>query len=200
MKTLIAAVLLGITLCAAGPSLAQTKAVATFGSGCFWCTEADFDKVPGVLETISGFMGGKTPNPTYRQVVSGGTGHAEVVQVTYDPAKVSYADLLAVYWKNVDPFDASGQFCDKGNAYRPVIFTHTPEQRRAAETSKTEIAALLAKRFKDTIKVRIEAAAPFTAAEAYHQNYHQTNPLKYNYYRWGCGRDQRLREIWGGSG
>lgn len=173
------------------------KAVATFGSGCFWCTESDFDKVAGVLETTSGFMGGTVPNPSYDMVVTGKTGHVEVVQVTYDPAKVSYKQLLDVYWKNVDPFDASGQFCDKGTQYRPVIFTHNAEQKAAAEASKAEKTKEIAQRFKFPVVVSIEDAKPFTAAETYHQDFYKKNSAHYTRYRLGCGRDARLKQIWG---
>ncbi|HXF55325.1 MAG TPA: peptide-methionine (S)-S-oxide reductase MsrA [Hyphomicrobiaceae bacterium] len=170
-------------------------ALATFGSGCFWCTEADFDKVEGVVQTISGYMGGLTRNPTYAQVSTGRTGHAEVVQITYDPAKVSYEKLLEVYWRNVDPLDASGQFCDKGSQYRPVIFTHTEEQKKLAEASKQALTD--SKRFKQPIVVEIKAATDFTPAEDYHQDFYKKNPGHYYRYRTGCGRDARLEQLWG---
>ncbi len=170
-------------------------AVATFGSGCFWCTESDFDKVEGVVSTVSGYMGGKTKNPTYDEVGQGRSGHAEVLQVTYNPSKVTYEKLLDHYWRNVDPVDGKGQFCDRGNQYRPVIFTHTEEQKRLAEESKEALAK--SGRFKKPIAVEITAALAFTPAEDYHQNYYKENPLRYNVYRHGCGRDARLRAIWG---
>lgn len=173
------------------------KAVAVFGSGCFWCTESDFDKVAGVLETTSGFMGGTLANPAYETVTSGRTGHVEVVQVTYDPSKVTYKQLLEVYWRNVDPFDAAGQFCDKGSHYRPVIFTAGEDQRREAEASKAQAAMDLAARFKQPVVVSIEPAKQFWPAEAYHQDFYKKNPAHYNRYRIGCGRDARLRQIWG---
>lgn len=171
-------------------------AVATFASGCFWCTESDFDKVPGVLKTISGYMGGHVENPTYKQVSRGGTGHAEVLQVTYDPTKVTYQKLLDHYWHNVDPYSKDGQFCDRGDQYRPAIFVHTPEQRKLAEASK---AALIAsgKLKEGPIVVEITDASTFTAAEGYHQNFYKKNPIHYWRYRIGCGRDRRLEEIWG---
>jgi len=171
------------------------NAVATFAAGCFWCTESDFDKVDGVLKTISGFMGGHVKNPTYQQVVTGATGHTEVLQVTYDPNKVSYEQLLRVYWRNVDPFDKTGQFCDRGNQYRPEIFVHSPKQRKSAEVSKAN-AAKLAK-IKQPIIVPITDASHFTAAEDYHQNFYQKKPAHYWRYRIGCGRDRRLQQIWG---
>jgi methionine-S-sulfoxide reductase len=170
----------------------QNGLVATFASGCFWCTEADFDKVPGVISTISGYTGGKVANPTYRQVTTGQTGHTEAVQVVYDPAVVSYEKLLDHYWRNVDPFVAHRQFCDVGTQYRPVIFFHTPEQRTAAEASKARVQ----KMFKQPIVVTIEAAAPFYRAEEYHQDYYKKNSAQYRFYRFGCGRDARLEEIW----
>ena len=190
-----------VALAAVGTAaISQTapgQAVATFGSGCFWCTESDFDKVSGVLDTTSGFMGGTLANPSYDMVTSGRTGHAEVVRVTYDPAKVSYKQLLDVYWRNVDPFDAQGQFCDKGSHYRPVIFAHTPEQKKLALESKDAAAKTLAARFKHPVVVAIEDAMPFTAAEAYHQDFYKKNPGHYGRYRLGCGRDARLKQIWG---
>jgi peptide-methionine (S)-S-oxide reductase len=185
---------------AATAAISQTspgQAVATFGSGCFWCTESDFDKVPGVLDTTSGFMGGTLANPSYDMVVSGRTGYVEVVRITYDPAKVSYKQLLDVYWRNVDPFDAAGQFCDKGSHYRPVIFTHTPEQAKLAQDSKEAAARTLSARFKHPVVVSIENAMPFYAAEEYHQDFYKKNPGHYGRYRIGCGRDARLKQIWG---
>jgi peptide-methionine (S)-S-oxide reductase len=169
------------------------NAVATFAAGCFWCTEADFDKVPGVISTTSGYTGGKVPNPTYRQVGSGTTGHAESVEIVYDPKVVTYNQLLDHYWHNVDPFSARGQFCDFGTEYRPVIFVHGAEQRKAAEASKARIQ----KMFKEPVVVEIVDAGPFYRAEEYHQDYHVKNDAQYRFYRWGCGRDARLARIWG---
>jgi len=169
--------------------------VATFASGCFWCTESDFDKVEGVKETISGYLGGKTENPTYKQVSSGSTGHAEAVQLKYDPKVVSYDKLLDYYWRNVDLLDGSGQFCDRGSQYRPVIFTHTAEQRKLAEESKAALEK--SGRFDQPIAVEIVKAGAFTPAEDYHQNYYKTNSLRYRYYRYACGRDARLKQLWG---
>lgn len=177
------------------PAPAAGQEVATFAGGCFWCMEAPYDKLDGVVSTTSGFMGGKTPNPTYRQVVGGRTGHAEVVQVIFDPKKVTYAKLLEVYWRNVDPYDGDGQFCDRGNAYRPAIFAHTPEQRAAAEASKAEIDKNGP--FKKPTAVKIENAGPFTPAEDYHQDFYKKNPIRYITYRSGCGRDARLEALWG---
>ncbi|MFN3624095.1 MAG: peptide-methionine (S)-S-oxide reductase MsrA [Hyphomicrobium sp.] len=169
--------------------------VATFAGGCFWSAEYDFDKVPGVKQTISGFMGGHTKSPTYAEVSRGGTGHAESVQVTYDPKVVSYDKLVDYYWRHVDLLDGGGQFCDRGDEYRPVIFAHTPEQKRIAEESKTALDA--SHRFSSPIAVKIEDAGPFTAAEDYHQNFHVNNEAYYKRYRIGCRRDARLKEIWG---
>src|SRR5215208_88716 len=174
-----------------GPGLA----VATFAAGCFWCVEPPYDKTEGVVSTTSGYTGGKVAGATYRQVGMGGTGHTEAVRVVYDPAKVGYDKLLEVYWKNVDPLDAKGQFCDKGEPYRPAIFVHDEEQRRLAEASKAALAA--SGRFKQPIVVAIEPASDFWIAEDYHQDYYLKNPAKYAYYRWGCGRDARLEELWG---
>ena len=168
-------------------------AVATFASGCFWCTESDFDKVRGVVSTTSGYTGGRVVNPTYRQVSSGETGHAEAVHVVFDPAVVSYEALLDHFWHNVDPFVAHRQFCDVGNQYRPEIFFHNEAQRAAAETSKAKIQ----KMFRQPIVVAITAAGPFYAAEDYHQDYYKKNSAQYRFYRYGCGRDRRLEEIWG---
>jgi methionine-S-sulfoxide reductase len=173
----------------------QQLEVATFAGGCFWCTEADFDKVEGVVETTSGYMGGKTPNPTYKQVSAGGTGHAEVLQVKYDPSKVTYQKLLDVFWHNVDPLDGTGQFCDRGDQYRPAIFYHNDEQRRLAEESKAALDK--SGRFKQPIVVEITAASTFTKAEDYHQDYYKRNPIQYFIYRHGCGRDARLEALWG---
>lgn len=169
--------------------------VATFASGCFWCTESDFDKVDGVKQTISGYMGGDTENPTYATVSTGDTGHAEALQVTYDPKVVSYDKLLDHYWRTTDVVDGGGQFCDRGSQYRPVIFVATPEQRKLAEASKAELEK--SGRFDQPIAVEIADAGPFTPAEDYHQNYYKTHALQYRYYRHACGRDARLKQLWG---
>lgn len=169
----------------------QGQAIATFASGCFWCTEADFDKVRGVISTTSGYTGGKAPNPTYRQVSSGTTGHAEAVRVVFDPSVVSYEQLLESFWHNVDPFVANRQFCDVGTQYRPEIFVHNDAQRAAAEASK----ARMEKLFGERIVVPVTAAGAFYPAEEYHQDYYKKNPVRYRYYRWGCNRDARLEEL-----
>lgn len=165
---------------------------ATFAGGCFWCMEPPYDQVEGVVETISGFSGGHVENPSYQQVVRGGTGHLEVVQVAYDPGKVSYEELLDIYWRNVDPFDVGGQFCDRGESYRPAIFVHD----RAQEAAARESMQAMRQRFAEPIAVTIEPFEAFYPAEAYHQNYYENNPVRYRYYRWRCGRDQRLEAVW----
>jgi peptide-methionine (S)-S-oxide reductase len=183
----------------AGFAAAQSpeRATATFAGGCFWCTEADFDKVEGVISTTSGYLNGRTPKPTYEQVSAGGTGHAEAVEIVYDPKKVSFEKLLDVYWKSIDPLVKDRQFCDSGDQYRTAIFFHNDEQRRLAEASKSKIAARFPGR---VIFTQIAAAGPFTKAEDYHQDFHQKNPTKYKFYRWNCGRDQRLEQLWGKKG
>jgi peptide-methionine (S)-S-oxide reductase len=170
-------------------------AVATFAAGCFWCVEPPFDKLEGVVSTTSGYTGGHVAGATYREVGRGATGHTEAVRVVYDPAKVAYPKLLDVYWKNVDLLDGDGQFCDRGPEYRPVIFTHDDEQKKIAEGSKAALAA--SGRFKQPIVVPVEPAREFWVAEDYHQDYYMKNPLQYSYYRWGCGRDVRLEQLWG---
>lgn len=177
---------------AAQPAVPE-RAVATFAGGCFWCVESDFDHVPGVLETISGYTGGKVANPTYSQVSAGGTGHAESVEVVYDPRKVSFAQLLDYFWRHVDPTVKDQQFCDHGNQYRTAIFVHNDEERKLAEASKKKVEAEL----KKPIYTEIVQAGPFYKAEDYHQDFYLKNPTKYKFYRWNCGRDQRLEQIWG---
>jgi peptide-methionine (S)-S-oxide reductase len=177
-------------------SQAPPQATATFAGGCFWCVEADFDKVDGVLSTTSGYIGGKSANPTYQQVVTGTTGHAEAVEIVYDPSKVSYAKLLDVFWRNIDPLAKDRQFCDSGSQYRSAIFFHGEEQRKLAEESKAKVAGRFSPR---QIYTEIVAAGPFYKAEDYHQDYYQKNPLRYKFYRLNCGRDHRLEELWGKS-
>lgn len=167
-------------------------AIATFAAGCFWCTEADFDKVRGVISTTSGYTGGTVRHPTYKQVTSGTTGHAEAVEILFDPAVVSYEALLDHFWRNVDPFVAHRQFCDVGNQYRPEIFVHSQAQRLAAEASKARVQ----KMFSTRVVVAITDAGPFYPAEDYHQDYYKKNAAQYRFYRFGCGRDARLAEIW----
>ena len=171
------------------------EALATFGGGCFWCMEPPYDKLDGVLSTTSGFMGGTISNPSYRDVTAGGSGHVEVVQIRFDPAKVSYEDLLYVYWRNVDPLTDNRQFCDAGEMYRPVIFTHDETQAELAQASRQEL--IDSKRFEQPIIVPVEQAGAFWPAEDYHQDYYQKNPVRYRYYRFRCGRDGRLEDLWG---
>jgi peptide-methionine (S)-S-oxide reductase len=170
----------------------QSTAVATFAGGCFWCVESDFDKVEGVISTTSGYTGGTLANPTYQDVGHGGTGHAEAVEIVYDPAKVSYEKLLDVFWHNHDPLAKNRQFCDRGDQYRPAIFYHNDEQRRLAEATK----AKHQQRFKQPIQTEIVAAGRFYKAEEYHQDYYLKNPVRYKFYRFNCGRDARLEELW----
>ncbi len=168
-------------------------AVATFAGGCFWCVESDFDKVKGVISTTSGYTGGHVKNPTYHQVSAGGTGHAESVEIVYDPSKVTYEQLLTYFWHHVDPTVKDRQFCDVGNQYRTAIFVHNEEQRKLAEASKKKVEAEL----KVPIYTEIDKAGQFYAAEGYHQDYYKKNPVQYRFYRWNCGRDQRIKQIWG---
>ena len=169
---------------------------ATFAGGCFWCMEPAFDKLDGVKSVISGYTGGRKENPTYEEVSSGSTGHAESIEITYDPAVVSYSRLLDVFWRNIDPTVKDRQFCDAGTQYRSAIFYHGEEQKRLAEASKKALEQ--SRRFPGPIYTEIAPATTFYAAEEYHQKYYQKNPIRYKYYRYGCGRDQRLKELWGG--
>jgi len=185
-----------LILLAGGTVLAQDTAKATFAGGCFWCMEPPYDELDGVISTVSGYSGGHVEDPTYREVVSGTTGHLEVLQVTYNPAVVSYDELLDVYWVNIDPLDPGGQFCDRGEQYTTAIFYHSEEQRRLAEQSKEELAD--SGRFgPQRIHTDIRALETFYRAEEYHQNYYEKNPLRYSLYLNGCGRPRRLEELWG---
>ncbi len=168
---------------------------AIFAGGCFWCTESDFDKVPGVVTTTSGYIGGTVKNPTYEQVSAGGTGHAESVLVTFDPKKISYAKLLKAYWISIDPLTANRQFCDSGHQYRSAIFYLNESQKKQALAFKKSLED--SHFFKQAIVTEVTAATEFYPAEDYHQDYHNKNPIRYNYYRNSCGRDARLKEVWG---
>ncbi len=168
---------------------------AVFAGGCFWCTESDFDKVKGVLATTSGYINGHQKNPTYKQVSAGGSGHAEVVKVEYDPQQVSYDDLLDVFWRSIDPTTANAQFCDHGSQYRSGVFYMNETQKKLAMASKSALQKN--KPFKEAIVTEISQAELFYPAEEYHQNFHDKNPIRYKYYRFGCGRDARLEELWG---
>jgi peptide-methionine (S)-S-oxide reductase len=180
----------------ASPASAATEK-ATFAGGCFWCMEAPFDKLPGVLSVTPGYTGGQVKGPTYEQVSAGGTGHAESVQIVFDPARISYSRLLDVYWRNIDPTVTDRQFCDVGNQYRSAIFYHGEEQRRTALQSRS---ALEKNRpFKGPVVTEVTAAGEFYPAEEYHQHYYKKNPIRYSYYRKSCGRDRRLMELWGST-
>lgn len=178
---------------AIGGAQAQDPKTAIFAGGSFWCVESDFDKVPGVVRTVSGYTGGTAPNPTYERVSAGGTGHREAVRITYDPSQVGYAELLIAFWRSVDPTDPDGQFCDRGESYRTAIFVGDDEQRRLAEASMRAAEEALG----TTVVTPIEAAGPFFPAEEYHQEFYEKSPVRYRYYRWICGRDRRVEELWG---
>jgi len=169
---------------------------ATFAGGCFWCMEPEFANLPGVSKVVSGYTGGNLPNPTYEQVSSGTTGHVEAIEVTYDSAKVSFGELLNIFWENVDPLDEYGQFCDKGSQYRAGIFYHDAEQKKLAEASKEKVRIM----FKQPIATVIKPASAFYPAEDYHQEYYIKNKTRYKMYRSGCGRDDALKKLWSGKG
>lgn len=181
----------------APPAGAPATAKATFAGGCFWCVEADFDKVEGVLSTTSGYIGGHVANPKYQDVVRGGTGHTEAVEIVFDPAKASFDKLLDVFWRNHDPLVKNRQFCDRGEQYRPGIFYHSEEQRQSAEKTKVTVQARFTPR---AVQTEITKAGPFYMAEDYHQDYYVKNPVRYKFYRFNCGRDARLEELWGKPG
>ncbi len=173
------------------PARAADVAHAVVAGGCFWCVESDFDKVPGVLETVSGYAGGRTDNPTYK--THSADGHLEVVRIAYNPAVIGYRQLLDIFWRTVDVTDDGGQFCDRGNSYRTAVFVASEEERAIAEASRAAAQGSLG----HDIKTRILNAAPFWPAEDYHQDYYQKNPIRYNFYRYACGRDSRIEEVWG---
>jgi peptide-methionine (S)-S-oxide reductase len=173
-------------------------AVATFAGGCFWCMEEAFEPIDGVASVVSGYIGGNKANPSYDQVSAGSTGHAEAVEIRYDPAKVSYEQLLQHFWRNIDPLAANRQFCDRGSQYRSAIFYHGDEQRRLAEASKAALEQ--SGRLNGQIATEIVEAGKFYPAEEYHQDYYRKNPQRYKFYKWSCGRAQRLEEIWGKKG
>ena len=170
-------------------------ATATFAGGCFWCVESDFDKVPGVVETISGYTGGTVENPNYKQVTKGGTGHREAVQIRYDPKQVSYERLLHIFWRSVDPTDGGGQFCDRGESYQTAIFAGNDEERRLAEASREALERSMV--LDGPVVTPVEKAGEFYPAEDYHQDYYTKSPFRYRYYRFACGRDSRVQQIWG---
>ena len=194
--TALAGLMLGVALVATAAepgTQSKTTATAVFAGGCFWCMEPPYDALPGVVATTSGFTGGQKANPSYKEVSGGNTGHIEAVQIAYDPAKVSYEKLLEVYWRNVDPLDGGGQFCDRGHEYTTAIFYQNEEQKKLAEQSKSSVEKQLGR----PVATAIRPATPFYAAEDYHQNYYLKNPVRYKYYRYSCGRDQRLEKLWG---
>ena len=192
------ALVLVLMLGCALPARAAELETAVFAGGCFWCMEHDLESLPGVVEVVSGYSGGHLDNPTYRQVSSETSGHQEVVQVRFDPARIPYSSLLRSYWRNVDPLDGGGQFCDRGDSYRPVIFTADAAQAQEAEASAQAAARELGRQRSD-LKVELRNAVRFWPAEGYHQNYADNNALKYNFYRLSCGRDRRLDTVWGAS-
>ena len=203
----LAAGFVGVALSlAAGATLAQgTKvtppapaglAKATLAGGCFWCVESDFDKVPGVISTTSGYIGGKVANPTYEQVSAKVTGHAEAVEIVYDPKRVSYEQLVEYFWRTIDPTTKDRQFCDAGSPYRTAIYAHDAQQLAMANASRTKLEQT--KPFKEPIVTEIALAGPFYAAEDYHQDYYKKNPVRYKYYRTSCGREARIEQLWGG--
>ncbi len=197
MKHIITALLMGLLMTMTTNSTAKEKvtATATFAGGCFWCMEKPYDQLEGVISTTSGYTGGHEPDPTYKEVSAGWTGHTEALEIIYDPQKVSYRELLEVFWHNIDPTVKDRQFCDWGSQYRSAIFFHNQEQEKEALESRKKLAET---HFKDqTIHTEITAASTFYPAEEYHQNYYKKNPLRYKFYRNRCGRDQRLKEIWG---
>lgn len=179
----------------AGGTAAPAKAKAVFAGGCFWCVESDFDKVPGVLSTTSGYTGGRTLNPTYQQVSSNNTGHAEVVEIVFDPAKVSYEQLVEHFWRTIDPITKDQQFCDRGSPYRSAIFAVNADQLKVAQVSKAALEK--SKPFKEPVVTEVLLASTFYPAEDYHQDYYKKNPVRYKYYRTSCGRDARLQQLWG---
>lgn len=195
-RSLVQLTLVVLVLVASPLGAQAAEAEAVFAGGCFWCLEHDLAQVKGVLEAVSGYSGGQLANPSYKQVSAGGTGHQEAVRVRFDDSRVSYATLLRAYWRNVDALDGGGQFCDRGPSYRPVIFTAGDSQASQARTSLQQ-AALELKRAPSEIKVELKPLSRFWPAEAYHQNYAATNKVSYTYYRWACGRDQRLDQLWG---
>jgi len=180
---------------ATGPAPAGL-AKATFAGGCFWCVESDFDKVPGVVSTTSGYIGGKLANPSYEQVSGKGTGHAEAVEIVFDPKRVSYAQLVEYFWRTIDPTTKDRQFCDAGSPYRTAIFAHDAAQLATANASRAALEK--SKPFKEPIVTEVQMASTFYAAEDYHQDYYQKNPVRYKYYRTSCGRESRITQLWGG--
>jgi peptide-methionine (S)-S-oxide reductase len=199
IATLLLAGMAAGTAGRAGAQPAPALETAVFAMGCFWCAETAFEGLPGVVSVVSGYTGGREANPTYEQVSAGKTGHAEAVQVTFDPARIGYAELLDLFWRNIDPTSAGGQFCDRGKQYRSALYWRGETQRRLAEASKRALEAT-PQRFDGKIVTEIVAASTFWPAEEYHQDFYRKNPARYGSYRKGCGRDRRLEELWGKPG
>lgn len=199
MKNLIHFLILGALIIMSTQAFADDKnkefTTAIFAGGCFWCMQGPFDKLDGVTKTVVGYTGGTKENPSYEETSTGNTGHTEAIEVYFNPEKITYEKLLSVFWKNIDPTDSYGQFCDKGNQYRAEIFYQDDAQKVAAEKSKAEIEKT--KTFKEPVVIQITKASKFYPAEDYHQDYYKKNPIRYKFYRSGCGRDRRLRELWG---
>ncbi len=188
-------VALGVVVGSSGRASSENLEKATFAGGCFWCMVPPFENLDGVVSVTSGYTGGHEKDPTYEEVSSGTTGHTESVEIVYDPSRTSYARLLDVFWHNIDPTVKDRQFCDVGNQYRSAIFYHSEEQKRLAEESKKAIEE--SRKLHGPVQTQIVPAQPFYKAEEYHQDYYKKNPIRYKFYRWNCGRDQRLKEIWG---
>lgn len=198
LLVLVCLMVVSILGAASTPATAAGLQKATFAGGCFWCMEPPFERLDGVVKVSAGYTGGELNNPSYEQVSAGGTGHAEAVEIVFDPGKVSYRKLLDVFWHNVDPTQQNRQFCDVGNQYRSAIFYHTPEQKRIALASEKKLQD--SPRFAGKkIYTQVVQAGPFYAAEKYHQDYAKKNPVRYKFYRWNCGRDQRLEDVWGSA-
>lgn len=193
IKTGLILLTLALVLLPGTARCAEKKKTAVFAGGCFWCMEPPFDKLQGVLQTESGYTGGQVSNPIYEQVSSGGTGHTEAIRITYDPDLISYEELLDVFWKNIDPLDLGGQFCDRGSQYRSGIFPQGEEQLRAAQASRETISREL----EQKVVTEVTPFDAFYPAEQYHQDYYRKNPVRYKFYRYGCGRDARLKDLWG---
>ena len=195
---MIAASASAVTHAAAQPAPKEVQAsphtTAIFAGGCFWCAESDFEHLAGVTEVVSGYTGGRVADPTYEQVSEGGTGHVEAVRVTYDPKRISYAQLVDYFFRHIDPTDGGGQFCDRGNQYRSAIFVATPEQARIAERAKAKLDASAT--LPGPIATLVLPASAFYPAEGYHQDYYKKNPIKYRFYRFNCGRDARINSVW----
>ena len=196
IPSLVAASMLAVLAAHAALATSDDElATATFAGGCFWCVESDFDAVPGVVETISGYTGGTVDDPTYKQVTAGGTGHREAVQIRYDPKEVSYERLLHIFWRSVDPTDGGGQFCDRGESYQTAVFVGNEEERRLAEASREALEQSMV--LDSPVVTPIEQAGEFHPAEDYHQDYYIKSPFRYRYYRFACGRDSRVQQLWG---